>query len=70
MHESPFYKNETSKKKLEKADARMKTGLLQLMSRRGNCAAAPLESFFGYLKDEVDYQEVHNLCELKEITGE
>ena len=29
----------------------------QSMSRRGNCwDNAPQESFFGHLKDEVDYQ--------------
>lgn len=33
-------------------------GLLQSMSRRGNCLDnAPMESFFGHFKDEVDYKE-------------
>ncbi len=48
-----------------------KAGLLQSMSRRGNCLDnAPMESFFGHLKDEVDYQEAHNLRELKEMIDE
>jgi putative transposase len=46
-------------------------GLLQSMSRRGNCLDnAPMESFFGHFKDEVDYQEAHNLCELKKMIDE
>ncbi len=48
-----------------------KIGLLQSMSRRGNCLDnAPTESFFGNIKDEVDYQEAHNLFELKQIVDE
>ncbi|MBM7647075.1 transposase InsO family protein [Scopulibacillus daqui] len=43
-----------------------KYGLGQSMSRRGNCwDNAPQESFFGHLKDEVDYQSVKTLKELK-----
>ncbi|MFO1442564.1 IS3 family transposase [Bacillus sp. Bva_UNVM-123] len=43
-----------------------KYGLGQSMSRRGNCwDNAPQESFFGHLKDEVDYQSVESLKELK-----
>ena len=46
-------------------------GLLQSMSRRGNCLDnAPMESFFGHLKDEVDYKEAHNLAELKYLIDE
>lgn len=31
-------------------------GLVQSMSRRGNCLDnVPIESFFGHLKDHVDY---------------
>jgi putative transposase len=38
----------------------------QSMSRRGNCwDNAPQESFFGHLKDEVDYQACKTLDELK-----
>lgn len=43
-----------------------KHGLGQSMSRRGNCwDNAPMESFFGHLKDEVDYQSCKSLEELK-----
>ncbi|ULT54973.1 IS3 family transposase [Neobacillus drentensis] len=36
------------------------------MSRRGNCwDNAPMESFFGHLKDEVDYQSCSSSEELK-----
>lgn len=43
-----------------------KHGLDQSMSRRGNCwDNAPMESFFGHLKDEVDYQSSKTLEELK-----
>src|SRR4051794_10206961 len=38
----------------------------QSMSRRGNCwDNAPQESFFGHLKDEVDYQSCKTLKELQ-----
>ena len=43
-----------------------KYGLGQSMSRRGNCwDNAPQESFFGHLKDEVDYRSCKTLKELK-----
>jgi putative transposase len=43
-----------------------KCGLGQSMSRRGNCwDNAPMESFFGHLKDEVEYQSCKTLEELK-----
>ncbi|WP_031263471.1 IS3 family transposase [Sporolactobacillus laevolacticus] len=43
-----------------------KYGLGQSMSRRGNCwDNAPQESFFGHLKDEIDYQSCKTLKELK-----
>lgn len=43
-----------------------KYGLGQSMSRRGNCwDNAPQESFFGHLKDDVDYQACRTLKELK-----
>ena len=33
-------------------------GMVQSMSRRGNCIDnAPIESFFGHFKDDVDYKE-------------
>ena len=43
-----------------------KYGLDQSMSRRGNCwDNAPQESFFGHLKDDVDYKSAKTLKELK-----
>ncbi|MGE7603920.1 IS3 family transposase [Peribacillus sp. NPDC097675] len=43
-----------------------KYGLGQSMSRRGNCwDNAPQESFFGHLKDEIDYESCQSLEELK-----
>lgn len=43
-----------------------KYNLGQSMSRRGNCwDNAPQESFFGHLKDDVDYQSAKTLKELK-----
>ena len=43
-----------------------KYSLGQSMSRRGNCwDNAPQESFFGHLKDDVDYQSARNLKEIK-----
>jgi putative transposase len=37
------------------------------MSRKGNCLDnAPIESFFGHLKDEADYKACKNLKELKD----
>lgn len=48
-----------------------KIGLLQSMSRRGNCLDnAPMESFFGHFKDEVDYKEACNVRELMEMIDE
>ena len=42
------------------------SGLGQSMSRRGNCwDNAPQESFFGHLKDDVDYRSATTLKELK-----
>lgn len=42
------------------------SGLGQSMSRRGNCwDNAPMESFFGHFKDEVDYKAAKTLQELK-----
>ena len=38
----------------------------QSMSRRGNCLDnAPIESFFGHFKDEVDFKVWKNLAEVK-----
>ncbi len=43
-----------------------KYGLGQSMSRRGNCwDNAPQESFFGHLKDEVEYKSCKTLEQIK-----
>lgn len=43
-------------------------GYEQSMSRRGNCwDNAPVESFFGHFKDEVDYTNCETLEHLKQI---
>ncbi len=41
-------------------------GMIQSMSRKGNCIDnAPIESFFGHFKDEVDYRCVKSFEELR-----
>lgn len=41
--------------------------LIRSMSRSGNCLDnAPIESFFGHLKDEVDYKDCKSLKELRD----
>lgn len=41
--------------------------MIQSMSRKGNCIDnAPIESFFGHFKDEVDYKSAKTFNELKE----
>ena len=36
------------------------------MSRKGNCLDnSPIESFFGHLKDEVDYKNCKNVREVR-----
>ncbi|KIL47820.1 mobile element protein [Jeotgalibacillus campisalis] len=43
-------------------------GLTQSMSRRGNCLDnAPIESFFGHFKDDVDFKQATSLSELKSL---
>lgn len=45
-----------------------KYNLNQSMSRRGNCwDNAPQESFFGHMKDEIDYKNCETLDELKRL---
>lgn len=40
--------------------------LIQSMSRKGNCLDnAPVESFFGHLKDELDYENARSFAELR-----
>lgn len=42
-----------------------KNGIIQSMSRKGNCLDnAPIESFFGHLKDELDYKSCETYEEL------
>ena len=43
-------------------------GLTQSMSRKGNCLDnAPVESFFGHMKDEMEYKQAMSFGELGEI---
>lgn len=45
-------------------------GMKQSMSKRGNCwDNAPQESFFGHMKDEVDYKSCKTIEELKTLMG-
>lgn len=42
--------------------------LIQSMSRKGNCIDnAPIESFFGHMKDEINHKTARTFEELKEI---
>lgn len=42
--------------------------LKQSMSRRGNCIDnAPMESFFGHMKDEMEYKQSQTFEELKQL---
>jgi len=46
-------------------------GMIQSMSRKGNCIDnAPIESFFGHFKDEVDYRSCKTFEELKTMVDE
>ena len=45
--------------------------ITQSMSRKGNCwDNAPIESFFGHFKDEVEYKACNSLSELKEVVSQ
>ncbi|TQR16347.1 IS3 family transposase [Psychrobacillus vulpis] len=45
--------------------------LKQSMSRRGNCIDnAPMESFFGHMKDEMDYKQVQTFEDLKQLVNQ
>ena len=45
--------------------------LTQSMSRQGNCLDnAPIESFFGHFKDDVEVKQTTSLDELKELVDE
>ena len=42
--------------------------MVQSMSRKGNCIDnAPVESFFGHLKDDIDYKRCKTFEELKSL---
>ncbi len=46
-------------------------GLIQSMSRRGNCwDNAPMESFFGHLKDNIDISHCRTLENAKEVIAD
>jgi len=46
-------------------------GMIQSMSRKGNCIDnAPMESFFGHLKDDVDYKDCKTFEELRLLIEE
>lgn len=41
------------------------------MSRRGNCwDNAPMESFFGHMKDEIDFSNCHDLSDIEKMISE
>lgn len=45
--------------------------MVQSMSRKGNCIDnAPIETFFGHFKDEVDYKNCRSFEELENLTAE
>lgn len=45
-----------------------KLNLTQSMSRKGNCIDnSPMETFFGHLKDDVDYKEAKTFDELNDM---
>ena len=47
-----------------------KLGMIQSMSRKGCCIDnAPTESFFGHLKDDVDYRKCKTFEELKDMVS-
>ena len=46
-------------------------GIKQSMSRKGNCwDNAPMESFFGHMKDEMEYEDCEKLEELRSRVDE
>jgi putative transposase len=46
-------------------------GIVQSMSRKGNCLDnAPVESFFGHMKDELDLTWCHSLEQVKAVIDE
>ena len=52
------------------SNAIKKLNMVQSMSRKGRCIDnAPTESFFGHLKDDVDYGDCKTFEELREMIG-
>lgn len=52
-------------------DSVKKMGMVQSMSRKGNCIDnAPIESFFGHFKDDVEYKECKTFEELRIMVDE
>ena len=48
-----------------------KIGMVQSMSRKGNCIDnAPIESFFGHMKDDIDYKSCRSFQELYSLVKE
>jgi putative transposase len=48
-----------------------KAGFTQSMSRKGNCwDNAPMESFFGHMKDELEYEDCQTIEELRQRVNE
>jgi putative transposase len=48
-----------------------KAGFKQSMSRKGNCwDNAPMESFFGHMKDELEYEDCQTIQELRQRINE
>jgi putative transposase len=48
-----------------------KAGFKQSMSRKGNCwDNAPMESFFGHMKDELEYEDSQTIQELRQRVNE
>jgi len=46
-------------------------GMIQSMSRKGNCIDnAPIESFFGHCKDDVEFRSCKTFIELKQLISE
>ena len=46
-------------------------GMIQSMSRKGNCIDnAPIESFFGHFKDEVDYRSCTSFEDLTSMVAD
>ncbi|WP_254777344.1 IS3 family transposase [Paenibacillus sp. cl6col] len=49
----------------------VETGFRQSMSRRGNCYDnAPMESFFGHMKDQLEYKDCTSIDELRNRINE